>query len=128
MKMTFEFKGKMINVSLQPAEVTLLWDMLDQVEDRKYYLGETWPADRRFRPDKIMFIVEEKDDKRNSDAINEARHKKKIEFEKKQMEEQRAAEQAALDQFRRQNASRRGMSMESENLTRQEVEKRAKGK
>ena len=128
MKMTFEYKEKMVNVSLQPSEVTLLWDMLDQIEDRKYYLGETWPAERRFRPEKIMFIVEAKDDRRNTDAINEARHQKKVEFEKKQMKEQREAEAAAWEQFRRKNASRRGMSVESENITRAEMEKRAKRK
>ena len=127
MKIMTEYEDKVIEISLQPPEVNMVWDLMDKIEDRYYFLGETWNLPRRYRPDKLTFVSESKDDKRTVD-INEARHKKKIAFEKKQMEEQRRDEQRAMTEFARKNATRRGSVAETINLTRDMVEKRARGK
>ena len=125
MKLMVESDKKVIEVSLQPDDRNMLWDLMDKLEDRAYYLGETWKLKRRARPDKLTFIVEQNEDKRVID-IEDERRKKKAVFEIKQVEAQKRDEQRALDEFARTNQSRRGMSVESENIDRHELEKRQK--
>jgi len=125
MKLMVESDKKVVEVSLQPDDRNMLWDLMDKLEDRAYYLGETWKLKRRARPDKLTFIVEQNEDKRVVD-IEDERRKKKAAFEIKQVEAQKRDEQRALEEFARTNQSRRGMSVESENIDRHELEKRQK--